>query len=707
MVADNQTLTDLEFPLIREWASTHALGKTAIDRIVNLVPFSDREKLLLELGKVKELFEIRTTGESFPTIDFDELLEEILLLPIKNAVIQLEGFMRIRRASELCNQLMVFFDKRENDYPLLSDSVSIIHHTTELNDAIDKVFDRQGKIRDDASEVLQNIRNDLKITRNQINRNFERELRRLTKENILGDTRETYINERRVLTVLSSHKRMVNGNIIGTSKTGNLTYIEPGINIPLNNELEQLLDDERKEIFRILQSLKSQLNQHIELIKNYQLVLTEFDFIKAKVVLALELHCQLPTISEEIEFELIEAYHPILRKNNQQLKKQTLAQHISMDRFSRMLVISGPNAGGKSITLKSIGLLQVMLQSGFLVPVHENSRMCIFQRIMSDIGDNQSIANELSTYSYRLKRMKAFLDLANRKTLLLLDEFGTGSDPELGGALAEAIFERLYNKKCFGVMTTHYANIKLKADRLKNALNACMLFDTETLSPLYKLSIGQPGSSFTFEVAKINGLPDDLIEEAKEKLDPRKVKMDTLLIELQKEKNYFSRLNNEHLLSQSSMQKAITELDDLQDHYESKLSEIRKDSDENQKLIQAGKKLKSFIERYQAGSRKKDINLSLLEEIRKYIAMEKTKIDEQEKSDLLKKRMQKPARKKKNTSQVKEDKYHREKIVNGSKVKLISTKQSGVVEEINGDNITVSFGFLRMKVTRDKLMWID
>lgn len=713
MAIDTQTLKDLEFDTLREWLSAFAIGETAHKRLQELVPIESFDTIKKELSKVNELREIRTEGEPFPSLDFDELLSEIKLIPIENASIQLEGFMRIHRASQLTNALLYFFDKREKDYPLLNEIVNEAYFTTEIIEAIEKIFDRFGNVKDDASKELGEIRDRIKTLRKQINRNFEKEVRRLQKDNVLGDTSETFINERRVLTVLSNFKRRIPGSVVGSSNTGNMTYIEPQINIELNNELELVLDDERKEIFRILQVLRRELRGHLPLITAYQYVMTEIDFVNAKCKLAIELDCSLPAIQEERTIELIDAYHPILWKANKAQKKKTHPQQVKMDKFSRMLVISGPNAGGKSITLKSIGLIQVMLQSGLLVPVHENSKMCFFQSILSDIGDNQSIENELSTYSYRLKRMKSFLDIANKNTLLLLDEFGTGSDPDLGGALAEAIFEAFYNKKCFGVITTHYANIKLKADKLKNAVNGCMLFNTETLEPTFRFSVGQPGSSFTFEVAEINGIPKELIEEAKLKLDSKKVEMDRLLNELHKEKTYLERLNKEHIEAQEIAQKSKNEYDDKRDLYEYKLKQIREQAEESNKYVQSGKKLQSFVKRYISNSRKKTVNDSLMEEVRKYLAVEKSKqetVVQKEKqvhvAKMISVQTNSAKKKKKSAPKVKVDEYHREKIVVGSHVKLITTKQTGVVEEISKDQITVAFGFARMKVTRDKLMWI-
>jgi DNA mismatch repair protein MutS2 len=302
--------------------------------------------------------------------------------------------------------------------------------------------------------------------------------------------------------------------------------------------------------------------------------------------------------------------------------------------------------------------------------------------------------------------MKHFLEVANKRTLLLLDEFGTGSDPELGGALAEVFFEELYKRKSFGVVTTHYANIKLKADQLKNAVNGCMLFNTETLEPLYRFSIGQPGSSFTFEVAQINGISVELIEEAKTRLDERKVKMDRLLNELQREKTYLERLNKEHIDAQRIADEARLDYLEKKSRYEERLKVQQENSEKNNRYLNAGKKMLGYIDRYTTRSRKKDINHALLEEVRKYLAMEKSKIEDQQKSEKLKAQALSLKPKKKKVQKPEEDPHQRHKITIGSTVRLIATKQNGTVENLDGEQVTVSFGFLRMKVEKEKLSWV-
>lgn len=708
LATDSQTLQDLEFNVITEWLENFCIGKTAQAKIRKLTPTSNFSKLEFELKQLDELRQIRVVNDTLPAIDFEELESEIKLLSIEDAVISIEGFRRIYQASDLVNRLLKFFETRSNRYPLLTKILQDCEYNDEINKRIDEIFDRAGNVKDDASPQLAEIRQRIKALRNQINRNFEREMRKLLKDKILGDVTEGFISERRVLTVLSSFKRKVPGNVHGSSKTGSLTYVEPMINVPLNNEMEFLLDDERKEIHRILKQLTRLISVHAPLITAYQKSLVIFDFVNAKCKLALEMKAVLPGINRKVDFELVEAYHPILRRNNSLHGKTTKPQRIVMNGKNRMLVISGPNAGGKSITLKTIGLLQIMLQSGLLIPVNENSKVCFFQQIISDIGDNQSIENELSTYSYRLQRMHHFLQVANSRTLLLLDEFGTGSDPELGGALAEVFFEEIYNKSAFGVITTHYGNIKLKANVLQNAVNGCMLFDSDTLKPKYEFAIGQPGSSFTFEVAKMNGIPNEMIKKAKGLLDDKKVKLDRLLNDLQKEKNYLERLNKEHQEAQRTAEEARIFFTERKEKLDERLKSQQQISENNNKQLIAGKKMLSFIEKFNIKSRKKDANNTLIEEIRTFLRLEKSKTElkiQQEKQKELELKQSKAPKKIKKPI-VEEDIYQQSKIKIGSTVQLIATKQKGTVESMTGRNISVIFGNARLKVELEKLQLI-
>ncbi|WP_107039276.1 endonuclease MutS2 [Brumimicrobium mesophilum] len=700
---DPQTYKDLELGKLQDILREYCVGPSALKIVEQLKPVQNNEELMKFLNQTNELVEIRREGESFPRIEFEELQSEIRMLPVQNASLPQESFARIRLASSMVNSLLFFFNKREEDFPQLSDLISNVEFTKEIIEKIDFIFDKHGKVKDDASTGLLYIRQQMTSVKRHIHSTFDRSMRKYLKKGYLSDTKEGFFDDRRVLAVVSSYKREVSGQVVSNSKSGNVTFIEPSETVPLNNEYDQLVDDERKEIFVILQQLTREMLAYLPLIKDYQQVLTKLDFINAKCRLALLLDANLPAINENKAFDLIDCFHPLLKLNNEGLGKKTIPQRISMDENSRMLVISGPNAGGKSITLKTVGLLQLMLQCGLLVPLHPNSRMCFFDALLTDIGDNQSIVDELSTYSYRLKRMRHFLNVADKNSMLLLDEFGTGSDPDLGGALAEVFFETLYDRKSYGVITTHYSNIKLKADKLPEAINGCMLFDTETLNPLFKFSMGQPGSSFTFEVAQINGIPKKLINKAKSKLDSKKVEMDQLLHELQKEKSYLSRLTKEHILAQETADKHRQYYEVTKEKYERKLASLQNKAEETSKLVSLGNKLQQSIDDFKVGSKKKNVNDALLHDLKKYIAKEKAKTEEAKQEIRLKKQ----ANKKKGKPNKIVNEYQQDKIKVGSKVKLIATKQIGDVEEIKNDEVTVLLGFARMKVKLAQLIWVS
>lgn len=694
---DAQVSKDLEFDLIRERLVAYCLQPTAESRMADLVPIRHFPTLKTELQRVEEFTHIRREGIEFPALEFKELLEEIKLLQLKESVLNEESFYSIFKANELVNTILKSFEPIKDVYTTLYSLLNDVHHNEDIPKAITQVFDAKWKVKDDASPALETIRESMVEVRRTIARNFSRVMKEYASKGFLGDTGESYLNGRKVLAVYSTHKRKVPGLVINSSKTGALTYIEPEVNIQFNFELESLVDDEREEIRKILKQLTHTIRHHLTLIKEYQKLLTEFDFIQAKAKLALELDARLPEISDEPLIDLKKAFHPILLLNNRAKNKVTFPQSLLMNKEQRILVISGPNAGGKSITLKTVGLLQVMLQSGLLVSVSEGSKMSFFHAVLTDIGDNQSIENQLSTYSYRLKRMKHFLDVANRRSLVLLDEFGTGSDPDLGGALAEVFFEELYRRNCFGVITTHYSNIKLKAASLPKAMNGCMLFNTETLEPTYQLSIGQPGSSFTFEVAEINGIPKEMIDNAKKKLSKQKVQMDELLSSLQEEKTRFENLSQTARDAGVMASRTINEYDGKLDKLEQRLEKQQTTIERNNKYLNHGKRMGQFIESYNLRAKNKE----LLDDVKKYIAMEKTKMDEERKQRSIEKKIK--------SQQEHEEKNERKKgaIKIGSLVRLQNSKQTGTVLDLEKGQATVAIGVFKTKVDISKLDFIQ
>lgn len=693
---DQQASQDLEFHLIKEILASYCVQPTARMRYEVLAPLIDFGALKSDLQCAEEFAHIRREGIAFPAMDFEELTDEVKLLQLRDSVLSEDSFYKLHRANQLVNEIIKAFTGMEEVFTALHAILQNAEVNEDIMNAITHVFDAKWKVKDDASPTLKHIREEVGNVRRTIAKNFARIMKDYQGKGLLGDTGEAYLNNRKVLAVYSTHKRKIPGLVISSSNTGAVTYIEPEVNIQLNFELERLLDDERAEIRKILLALTNSIRHKLPSISLYQTILTEYDYVQAKTKLALELDATLPEIEDEPTIHLVKAYHPLLLLNNKKLKRTTFPQTLSMDAGSRMLVITGPNAGGKSITLKTIGLLQIMLQSGLLVPVSLGSKMSFFSSVLTDIGDNQSIENQLSTYSYRLKRMKLFLQVANKRSLVLLDEFGTGSDPDLGGALAEVFFEELYRKKTFGVITTHYSNIKIKAAELPHAINACMLFNTQTLEPTYQLSLGQPGSSFTFEVAEINGIDKKLIDAAKKKLSKQKVQMDEMLASLQEEKNRLEELSKNALSAAQYANITIVDFEKKKEKYEERLEKQQETIERNNKYLNHGKRLAAFIESYDLQKKNKDV----LEDVKKYLAMEKTKIDYERKQ----RSVQKKLNKEKDHTEKKQKRKEAIKI--GSLVRLQNTKQTGTVMEIEKDQAIVAIGNFKTKVDVVKLEWI-
>lgn len=694
---DEQTASDLEFDAIRVMLHAHCHNPTAIERAETLRPLRNRKRMVRALEETKELLQIRRENIAFPAVGCEELSREIERLAIRESVLEETGFQRLRQASIMVNDVIDSLRGKQEDWPRLTHLTQSVHHTTDILEAVDSVFDAKGVIRSDASAKLVQIREDMVRVRRTVNRNFVRIAKDLGERGWLADTREGFISDRRVLAVNSTHKRKVNGAVLGHSKNGSITFIEPAVNASLNFEIEMLRDDERKEILRILRDLTRQVRAHLPLIRAYQKLLVELDWIRAKVQLALDLGADLPALHGSPGFHLIQAYHPLLYTQNQREGNHTEPQTLALGPKSRMLVISGPNAGGKSIALKTVGLLQVMLQSGLLITAHPNSEMGHFDAVLSDIGDHQSIENQLSTYSYRLNRMRQFLEISGPTSLLLLDEFGTGSDPELGGALAEVFFEELYAKGCFGVITTHYANIKSRAAQLTEARNGSMRFDRDSLEPLYKLDIGMPGSSFTFEVAEINGILPEVIARAKGKLDGRKVKLDELIGELQKEKSTLARVTDRHLRKEVDLEELKVQLASEKHRVAERNIAQQQIAETQNEALHRGRKMQQFVDRY----RSEGSNKSLLEEVRKYLAVERAKQEEAERI----------VSAKRSTTQSKapkrRPKHFTERIKMGSLVRLRNGgKERGEVISMHGESATVLFGAFKTRVELKKLTWV-
>jgi DNA mismatch repair protein MutS2 len=523
-------LVQLEFDKVKTLLTEHCNTEYARSKAADLRIHTRKEFIELELRQTHEFKLLLQNGQYFPNDHLLNLSKDLKLLGIPGAALVGDQFMQIRKLAESMQNIFRWFDpERRIAYPALSKVIQHTEYEKAIIKLIDEVLDESGTVRDNASEELAEIRMSLYRKRNELRRAFDRILSKLGKSGYVADIDEAFLNGRRVVAIYAEHKRQVKGILHGESDTRRTSFIEPEETIGLNNEVFSLEHEESREVYRILRELTARLAAHAPLLKVWHDILGEYDFIRAKAKLAIDVNGNYPQLLDKAHVHLIDAYHPLLYLYNRKNKKPTIPTNINLNEKNRLLVISGPNAGGKTVSLKTVGLLQLMIQSGLLIPVHPDSELGIFKQLMIHIGDTQSIEFELSTYSSHLKNMKYFMENANGKTLFFIDELGSGSDPNLGGAFAEVILEELVKKHSLGIVTTHYLNLKVMANKTPGIINGAMAFDETNLQPLYKLIIGKPGSSYTFSIAERIGLEPRLIQRARALVDEDHFRLDKLL----------------------------------------------------------------------------------------------------------------------------------------------------------------------------------
>ena len=602
--------------------------------------------------------------------------------------------MQLRKLTVNIQSVFRWFDgDRRLGYPALSKIIEHSYYEKAIIEIIDSVLDETGIVKDKASEDLFRIRMSLYKKRNELRRVFEKVVARLNKSGYAADIEESFSNGRRVVAVFAEHKRQIKGILHGESDTRKTAFIEPEETIELNNDIYSLENDENREVQRILRKLTADLSMYAPLLTAYHAMVGEYDFAQAKARLAIDMNGELPTVLDKAHIELVNACHPLLLLYNQRSGKPTISLTIKLDDKQRILVISGPNAGGKTVTMKTIGLLQVMLQSGLLVPLHPSSVMGIFKQLMIHIGDTQSIEFELSTYSSHLKNMKYFMEVANGKTLFFIDELGSGSDPNLGGAFAEVIMEELARKHSFGVVTTHYLNLKVMANKVPGIVNGAMAFNEQTLMPLYKLIIGKPGSSYTFSIAERIGLSPVLINKARGLVSEDHFSLDKLLNrteqdlrEIEKKEQELNRLVKENERLKKEMMQVMNKERHLQEvevlKHQNQVSEERISY-----LKDMERKLKQIVLEW----RKAEDKTEPMKQMHNLLHKKK---DEIVKSKLAKKV----------ESQYEETATD---IVVGARVKLKKNYQIGLVKEIRGKRAIVQVGQLPMNVELADLVVVE
>ncbi|MGV6844958.1 MAG: endonuclease MutS2 [Lutibacter sp.] len=616
-----KTLKDLEFETVLDQIASFCISDLGKNAVKKIKPFKNIDSLKEELNQVNEYLASFESENHFPSHYFESIKKELNFLLIENSFLEPKAFLKIVNLANTVLEIVKFLRKYKVYYPTLLAISEKVEIKPEIQKAITKIITPYGELDNRSSSKLKSIRDEIGQVRAKIGISFNKALHKYASLNYLDDIKESVVDHQRVLAVQAMYRKKIKGTLIGSSKTGSIVYIAPEATLKFNREFQQLHFEEKQEIIRLLKELTQTIRPFAPIIQSYQSYLIQLDKIGAKAKYAKQINACLPTFSTKKEIHLVNAFHPILLVTNMQQDKVTVPQNILLNKNQQIIVISGPNAGGKSITLKTIGLLQLMLQSGILIPVKENSHTYFFDKILTDIGDNQSIENQLSTYSYRLKNMRKFLRQCNAKTLFLIDEFGTGSDPELGGALAEIFLEEFYQKKAFGIITTHYANLKVLANELPQVVNANMQFNKKTLEPLFNLYIGEAGSSFTFEVAQKNGIPYSLINKAKKRVETEKIRLDKTISKLQQERQKL-QFNSKNLEAEKT--KAIIETDNLTEKntkIQEKLEHFYELYNNNQKMLNYGRKINDFLNTYFQTNNKKELNKKL----NAWVISEKTK----------------------------------------------------------------------------------
>ncbi|MCD6020202.1 MAG: mismatch repair protein MutS [Bacteroidetes bacterium] len=686
-IIESEALELLEFYKIKKYVTDFCYSAGAKQKASQLSVFEANENLTIELHRISELKNTFSSDSFFPEIQFQEFRKEASLLSLEGSMLTEDQFLLVKQATEISNTAIRFLKNKRMILPFLAQLVEGMEDNKQIIEEIDRIIDFDATVKNSASKELQKIRKELSEKRRESDVKFDRQVNELRKLGYIRDNEESFFNGRRTLAVLVEYKSEVSGFVHNKSETGKTIFIEPGATISINNDIAELEIDERREINRILRELSDTLRPFAFQLKQYEALLIELDFIKAKAQFAKLIHATLPVIAKQSELKLNKAYHPILFLQNRESGKQTVPLNLHLEKENHLVVISGPNAGGKSITLKTVGLLQTMLQSGLLVSVAENSVMSFFKHILIDIGDTQSIEHELSTYSARLKNMISILKQVNPDTLVLMDEFGSGTDPELGGAMAEVVLEELVKSKTFGVITTHYSNVKLLANNLQGVSNGSMLFDLETLDPKYILTVGEPGSSYTFEVAERVGFPKELINRAKLKIDTDKVDLNKLLAEVQQQKTKLAeatdRVEHQEFLRKIAKEK----YDTLFNNWREKTERDRERKIDLARLADFGQRYLRLMEEWNKNEDRKAV-------IKRFI--DGITAETNKRKELAK--------------QNKRDNFAEKKVARlkpllkvGSKVRILNSSEIGVIESMKDEKVSITFGILKMTVNIENL----
>jgi DNA mismatch repair protein MutS2 len=704
------------FDRIREILSKNCLSEMGRENVARISFMNDFSKIEYHTTLVDEFLTILVEYDNFPTGHYYDMRGALNKIRVQGTFIEPDELFDLRRSLDTIRGIIYFFKGEKGEkFPNLKELTTDIEVFQNTVKAIDVILDKQGKIKDNASPGLREIRSQIFSLQSSISKRMQQILRQLQADGIVDEDAAVAMREGRpVVPVVAANKKKISGIVHDESSSGKTAFIEPGAIVEMNNRLREYHNAERREIIKILITFADTLRPDIEEIAISYVFLGRIDFIRAKAKLARQFECVKPDLRDEPFFDWHHARHPLLVEALAKENKEMVPLKLRMDEPNRILLISGPNAGGKSVCLKTVGIIQYMLQCGLLIPLAEGSRVGIFKSIFIDIGDEQSIENDLSTYSSHLMHMKFFTRNCNKNSLVLIDEFGTGTEPMLGGAIAEAVLNRLNKLETYGIITTHYTNLKHFGSSNKGIVNGAMLYNTKEMRPLFELQIGKPGSSFAFEIARNIGLSEDILKEATDKLGKEHVDYDKNLREIVRDKHYWESKRHR-------IQKVEKTLDTLSDEYQNELDnsrQMRKEiiaqaKKEAQKILNdANRTIENTIREIRESQAEKERT----KEIRKNLTTEKDKIEQidPEKEKKIAKKMEqlqhwqkkKGKKKKENTGTEHPQpvaKPSRPQFNPGDKIRLKDTGSVGEIIDIDKNKVVVALGNLVSTISIDKI----
>lgn len=697
-----------------------SLGEEQVDEMNFSDDFNDINR---QLEQVTEFVSILQGEEDFPDQNFFDVRSSLKRIRVEGMYMDESELFDLRRSLETIRNIVSFFQKEDDGdsdlnntpYPNLKELAGDVMVFPQLTSRINNILDKFGKIKDNASSELLQIRRELSATAGSISRNLTSILRKAQAEGYVDkDVTPTVRDGRLVIPVAPGMKRKIRGIVHDESATGKTVFIEPAEVVEANNRIRELEGEERREIIRILTEFSKEIRPHIPAILLSYAFLAKIDFIRAKAIFCIEIKGVKPSFENRQIVDWFDAIHPLLQMSLSKHNKKVVPLEIALDRKNRILLISGPNAGGKSVCLKTVGLLQYMLQCGILVPMNERSHAGIFGSIFIDIGDEQSIEDDLSTYSSHLTNMKNMMKNCNDRSIILIDEFGGGTEPQIGGAIAEAVLKRFNAKKTFGVITTHYQNLKHYAEDNEGVINGAMLYDRHEMRALFQLQIGNPGSSFAVEIARKIGLPEEVIADASEIVGSEYIQSDKYLQDIVRDKRYWET-------KRQNIRKREKQMEDTIALYEKELAELEKNrkeilkkaKEEAERLLQeSNAKIENTIRTIKEAQAEKERTKNARQELTDF-RQEVEKLDKAALEEKIARKMDKLREKQERKKERKEQKANKaETAVQAPKVKPIEVgghvrikgqTSVGQVMEINGKNAVVMFGLMKTNVKTDRL----